>query len=78
MSLDSGRSETIDSYVRRLERLDSSAVSDALDKLGLSGVVSGIARLSTTRRIAGRVLTVKLGVAGTSSRTASHLGTSAV
>ena len=44
----------------RLGRLDSCAVSDALDKLGLTGAVAGIHRLSTDRRISGRVLTVKL------------------
>jgi regulator of RNase E activity RraA len=46
--------------VTRLLRLDSCAVSDALDKLGLAGSVTGIQRLSTDRRIAGPVLTVKL------------------
>lgn len=46
--------------VARLSRLDSCAVSDSLDKLGLKGSVTGIERLSTDRRIAGRVLTVKL------------------
>lgn len=44
----------------RLARLDTCVVSDALDRLGLSGVVTGIQRLSTDRAIAGRVLTVKL------------------
>ncbi len=46
--------------VRRLRRLDVCAVSDALDKLGIQGVVSGLRQLSTERRIAGRVTTVKL------------------
>ena len=45
----------------RLARLDSCAVSDALDKLGLAGAAAGIHRLSTDRRISGRVVTVKLG-----------------
>jgi regulator of RNase E activity RraA len=37
-------------------------VSDALDKLKLTGVVSGLPQRSGTGRIAGRVITVKLGV----------------
>ena len=47
-------------FVDRLRRLDSCAVSDALDKLGLKGAVTGIHRFSTDRRISGHVLTVKL------------------
>jgi len=47
-------------FRERLVRLDTSVVSDALDRLGLTGVVTGIHRLSTDRAIAGRVLTVKL------------------
>jgi regulator of RNase E activity RraA len=47
-------------YVERLMRMDSCAVSDALDKLGLPGSVTGIGRVSTDQRIAGQVLTVKL------------------
>ncbi|MEO8256191.1 MAG: RraA family protein [Acidobacteriota bacterium] len=50
----------MDDVVARLNRLDSCAVSDALDKLGLSGAVTGIHRFSTDRRIAGRIVTVKL------------------
>jgi 4-hydroxy-4-methyl-2-oxoglutarate aldolase len=47
-------------FVERLSHLDSCAVSDALDKLGLNGSVTGIERFSTDRRITGQVLTVKL------------------
>lgn len=47
-------------FRERLGRLDSCVLSDAMDRLGLSGVVTGISRLSTERAIAGRVLTVKL------------------
>src|SRR5437868_186935 len=45
--------------VSRLSKLDSCAVSDALDKLGLKGSGTGIRRYTTDRRIAGRVLTVE-------------------
>jgi regulator of RNase E activity RraA len=65
----------------RLRRLDSCAVSDALDKLGLSGCVTGLPPLSSTRRIAGRVRTVKLVAteqATPRSGPPRHLGTTAV
>ena len=63
--------------ISRLSRLDSCAVSDALDKLGLKGEVTGLQRYSTDRRIAGRVLTVTLAPAKgrTNSR---HLCTAAI
>ena len=41
----------------RLARLDSCVASDALDKLGLTGVVAGLTRLSTDGKLAGSVLT---------------------
>jgi regulator of RNase E activity RraA len=44
----------------RLARLDTCVVSDALDKLGLHGVAAGLRRLATDRKLAGRILTVKL------------------
>ena len=65
----------------RLLRLDSCAVSDALDKLGLHGSVTGIEQLSTNRRIAGRVLTVKLDRAegrAPSTQPPRHLCTAAI
>jgi len=64
-------------FVSRLQKLDSCAVSDALDKLGLKGSVTGIHRYTTEQRIAGRVLTVKLDRAEgrTSTR---HLCTAAI
>jgi 4-hydroxy-4-methyl-2-oxoglutarate aldolase len=67
-------------FVARLGRVDSCAVSDALDKLGLKGAVTGLHRLSTERQIAGRVVTVKLdaGAALGAPGAARHLGTAAV
>jgi hypothetical protein len=41
-----------DSFRERLARLDTCVVSDALDRLGLTGVVTGISRLSTDRAVA--------------------------
>ena len=65
------------SNVERLARMDSCAVSDALDKLSLKGAVTGIRRFSTDRRIAGRVLTVKLDRAEGRANT-RHLCTAAI
>jgi 4-hydroxy-4-methyl-2-oxoglutarate aldolase len=67
----------MDNIVSRLGRLDTCGVSDALDKLGLPGSVTGIQRFSTDRRIAGRVLTVKLEAANGRSNT-RHLCTAAI
>ena len=61
-----------------LNRLDSCAVSDALDKLGLPGAVTGISRFSTGHRIAGRVLTVKLDRAEGRPASTRHLCTAAI
>jgi len=68
----------MDDIVSRLNGLDSCAVSDALDRLGLAGAVSGIHRMSTDRRIAGRVLTVKLDRAEGHRPTTRHLCTTAI
>jgi regulator of RNase E activity RraA len=67
----------MDQHSERLLRMDSCAVSDALDKLGLPGSVTGIPRISTDSRIAGRVLTVKLDRAEGRSGT-RHLCTDAI
>ena len=65
----------------RLGRLDTCALSDALDRLGLKGGVTGIAPLTSTRRIAGRVHPVKLVAAGGAAAPSGpprHLGTAAI
>jgi 4-hydroxy-4-methyl-2-oxoglutarate aldolase len=64
--------------VARLSKLDTCAVSDALDKLGLPGAVSGISQLSISRRIAGRILTVKLGVGEPPAGKPRHVSTTAI
>jgi 4-hydroxy-4-methyl-2-oxoglutarate aldolase len=64
-------------YIDRLLRMDSCAVSDALDKLGLPGSVTGIGRVSTDQRIAGRVRTVKMDRAEGRSNT-RHLCSTAI
>jgi regulator of RNase E activity RraA len=65
-------------FTARLAVLDSCAVSDALDKLGLTGVASGIERLATDRRISGRVVTVKLEADDGRPAASRHLGTTAI
>ena len=68
----------MDDTVARLGRLDACAVSDALDKLQLAGVVTGIQRLTTDRRISGRVVTVKLEKDDGRPAASRHLGTTAI
>jgi 4-hydroxy-4-methyl-2-oxoglutarate aldolase len=70
----------MDDALTRLARLDACAVSDALDKLGLAGAATGIHRMSTDRRISGRVVTVKLERDDDAGRPAAsrHLGTTAI
>jgi 4-hydroxy-4-methyl-2-oxoglutarate aldolase len=68
----------MDDLVARLSRVDSCAVSDALDKLGLQGAVAGMRCLSADRRIAGRVVTVKLDQDDGRPTAARHLGTAAI
>ena len=62
----------------RLAQLDACAASDALDRLGLTGAVSGISRLTTTRRICGRVITVRMGRDEGQPPASRHLGTTAI
>ncbi len=73
-----GEPASADAIVDRLLRLDVCAVSDALDKLGGSRVVSGLQQLSGTGRIAGRVVTVRLGVGETPPGPTRHLGAAAI
>lgn len=49
-----------DDYATRLARLDACAISDALDQLGLSPSVSGLAPRAAKGRISGEIITVKL------------------
>lgn len=69
---------SIDGIVDRLQRLDTPAVSDALDRLDLPGRVTHLRRLTTEQRIAGQILTVKLGTGKALSGPPRHLCTSAV
>ena len=62
---------------QRLMAMDTPSLSDALDKLKLSGAVTGLFALTVRKRISGRVQTVRLGPAqeGLPKR---HLGAAAI
>ncbi|MFE7243128.1 RraA family protein [Streptomyces sp. NPDC057580] len=61
----------------RLRQLDTSTLSDALDALGLNGVVPGLTPYGPPTRIAGRARTVELGPA-TGQVADRHLCTAAI
>lgn len=66
------------SHIQRLARLDSCAVSDALDELGLHGVLIGISPMTTTGRVlAGRISTVAV-EERRDNRPRPHLGSKAI
>jgi regulator of RNase E activity RraA len=66
-----------DEAVTRLGKLDTCAVSDALDRLGLKGAVIGIRPLWPCPRIVGRCVTVKIKPAGL-EKPKQHLCTPAI
>ena len=71
----------MDDPVKRVQRLDVCAVSDAMDKLGLPPSVSGLTQQSTQKRIAGQVVTYKLVPAAQvppHEGAPRHLGTTAI
>jgi len=67
-----------DPNVQRLRRLDACAVSDAMDKLQLPGVVTGLTQRSGAGRIAGRAVTMQVGPGQPPPGPARHLGCSAI
>lgn len=74
---------TVQKRVARLRRLDACAVSDAFDRLKLSGVVPGVPRHSGAGRIAGVAVTVRLEASPPSPAAPPpgpprHLGTAAI
>jgi 4-hydroxy-4-methyl-2-oxoglutarate aldolase len=66
-----------DDAITRLGKLDSCAVSDALDRLGLTGAVLGVHPLWPCGRVVGRCVTVKIKPAGL-EKSKQHLCTSAI
>ncbi|MBL8267612.1 MAG: hypothetical protein JNL55_14555 [Steroidobacter sp.] len=65
-------------HVQRLRRLDCCAVSDALDRLKLPGSVSGLPQRSGQGKLAGRVVTMKLGTGEPPPGPPRHLGCDAI
>ncbi|MEV5776753.1 4-carboxy-4-hydroxy-2-oxoadipate aldolase/oxaloacetate decarboxylase [Streptomyces antimycoticus] len=65
--------------LERLRAVDTCAVSDALDRHGLRGVVTGLRSLAADRSFAGRAVTVRLGPPTMGDNLPKrHLGTAAV
>jgi regulator of RNase E activity RraA len=74
---------TTDDLVSRLRALDTCAVSDALDSHGLPSAVGGLRPLAAQRTVAGRAVTVLLGVPAAAAASPvgapkRHLSTAAV
>jgi 4-hydroxy-4-methyl-2-oxoglutarate aldolase len=67
-----------DTLAARLARLDTCGVSDAMDRLGVSGAVQGLGPMWPCPRIAGRVITVRLRRAEPGDHSPRHLGTAAI
>lgn len=66
-----------DDLIERLSKLDTCAVSDALDRLGLKGAAFGVRPMWPCPRIVGRAVTVKIKPAGL-EKPKQHLGTPAI
>ncbi len=67
-----------DTLAARLARLDTCGVSDAMDRLGLTGAVQGLRPMWSCPRIAGQVITVRLRRAEPGDQSPRHLGTAAI
>jgi 4-hydroxy-4-methyl-2-oxoglutarate aldolase len=66
-----------DDLLARLAKLDTCAVSDALDRLALKGATFGVRPLWACPRIVGRAVTVKIKPAGL-EKPKQHLGTAPI
>jgi regulator of RNase E activity RraA len=64
--------------VARLRHLDCCAISDAFDRLGLTGIISGVPQEAGNGRIAGRAVTFKVGLGDPPAGPPRHLGTTAI
>jgi 4-hydroxy-4-methyl-2-oxoglutarate aldolase len=69
---------SVEDTIARLGAIDTCALSDALDKLGLGGQVTGLPRESGTGRIAGVAVTMKLGTGDPPPGPPVHLGVKAI
>lgn len=68
---------TVEERLRRLAAHDTPTVSDALERTGRFGTITGLGRLTTSARVAGLAVTMQLGPAGP-EKPAAHLGARAV
>jgi regulator of RNase E activity RraA len=64
-------------YRKRFERLSTTNLSDALDKVGIKGAVIGIRPLFGIPKVIGRAVTIKIMAAGT-IKSKKHLGIDAI
>jgi len=64
-------------YRGRLQALATSNLSDALDKLGLSGAVIGIVPQGGRTKVIGRAMTIRMTAAG-AAESKAHLGVDAI
>ena len=69
---------TVATTLDRLAAIDTCALSDALDKLGLGGQVTGLPRESGAGRVAGVAVTMKLGTGDPPPGPPVHLGVKAI
>lgn len=67
-----------DALVERLSKIDTCALSDAMDRIGLKGVAYGIKPQWPGPRICGRVVTVRLVAARPGQASSRHLCTEAI
>jgi 4-hydroxy-4-methyl-2-oxoglutarate aldolase len=66
-----------DELLARLSKLDTCAVSDGLDRLGLKGATYGVRPMWACPRITGRAMTMKIKPAGL-EKPKQHLGTAPI
>jgi 4-hydroxy-4-methyl-2-oxoglutarate aldolase len=64
-------------YRKRFDRLATTNVSDAMDKVGVRGAVIGIRPMYDCPKIVGRAVTIKVAAAGT-VKPKSHMGVNAI
>ena len=64
-------------YRKRLEKLSTTNLSDALDKIGIRGAVIGIRPLFGFPKVVGFAVTIKITAAGM-TKSKHHLGTEAI
>jgi regulator of RNase E activity RraA len=72
-----GVTVAVEAQLRRLASHDTPTVSDALERTGRFGTITGLTRVTTSARVAGLAVPMQLGPAGP-EKPAFHLGARAV